>query len=199
MTAAIALIVEGGYHALSMDRIATRAGVSKAALYRRWPNKLELVVDAIGHRAVDRLVMPDTGDVRRDLVELLTGFLSDKRADAKTYESLGAAVFGDPELAARCRHTLVASFTAGLRLIVERGVRCGQLPPDTDVDLLSDVAPALIRHRHQQTGQPLDETFIERIAAQFFKPAGAAVPVASGDAPRGGGSPRAGGMGHRSR
>lgn len=168
MAATIGLIVEGGYHGLTMDRVAGRASVSKAALYRRWPNKLELVVDAIGHHAITRLAIPDTGDVRSDIVELLTGFVRERRADASTFEALGAAIVANSDLAARCRETVVSTYRAGFRLIVTRGVERGQLPADTDIDLLADVAPALIRHRRQFSGQPLDEAFVERIAAQFF-------------------------------
>ncbi|MCU4186074.1 TetR/AcrR family transcriptional regulator [Acidiferrimicrobium sp. IK] len=170
MTAVIGLIVEGGYHGVSMDRIAARAGVSKAALYRRWPNKLALTVDAIAHLATTKVVVPDTGDVRADLVEFLLGFMIEKRADAGTYEALSAAIAADPDLAMQCRDTVIARFTAMFRGIVARGVERGQLPADTDVELLGDIAPALIRHRRQLAGEPLDKAYIDRIVAQFFRP-----------------------------
>ncbi len=166
--AAVTLIVESGYHSLTMDRIATRAGVSKAALYRRWPNKLELVVGAVEHFAAAKLRLPDTGDARADVTEYLLAFVREGRAQVKIYEALGAALASEPELAERCRETLRGEFSTAFRTIVERAVERGQLPADTDVALLADVAPALIRHRQEATGERLDETFIDRIAAQFF-------------------------------
>ena len=167
--AAIELTVEGGYHAMSMDRIAARAGVSKAALYRRWPNKQELFVEAVSRFARARLAVPDTGHARADLVEFLLAFVRDRRSDARTYEAVSTALAGDELLAARCRGPLMANFAEVFRTIVTRGVQRGQLPADTDVELLADVAPALVRYRRQLSGRPLDEALIERIADQFFR------------------------------
>ena len=72
--AAIELVVEDGYPALTMERIAVRASVSRAALYRRWPNKVELVVDAIESLVKAQGTLPDTGRLRDDVVEFLQHF-----------------------------------------------------------------------------------------------------------------------------
>ena len=66
LDAAIALIREVGYDAVSMDGIAARAGVGKAALYRRWPSKEALVVEALG-RLVAAMPVPDTGTLAEDV------------------------------------------------------------------------------------------------------------------------------------
>jgi AcrR family transcriptional regulator len=71
LDAAIELFVKQGYEAMSMEGIADRAGVGKTTIYRRWPSKEELVVDAIEELIMD-VEPPDTGSLRRDLVELLT-------------------------------------------------------------------------------------------------------------------------------
>lgn len=166
--AAIRLITEEGYANLTMERISERAGVSKAALYRRWPNKLELVVDAIGTSARRHVTLPDTGRVRDDVLAFLEGFSRERQTDVEAYDALAGAVDSDPELAERCREVLGAGLTEAFRTIVRRGVARGELPAGTDVDLLADVVPALIRYRRQTTGEGPGARFVERIVDQFF-------------------------------
>ena len=170
LNAAIRLIVEDGYPALTMDRIAERASVSKASLYRRWPNKASLVVDAIEAFARYQIPLPDTGRLRDDVVEFLRTFVRSRTADMETYGALSTALTADPELKKRCRNTLLVNFSTSFRTIVTRAVDRGELPLDTDLELFADIVPALLRYRRQTTGQPLEEAFIDRIADQFFTP-----------------------------
>jgi AcrR family transcriptional regulator len=168
---AIQLIVDDGYPALTMERIAVRASVSRAALYRRWPNKVELVVDAIESLANTQGPLPDTGRLRDDVVEYLYALVRNRLADVEAYEALIAAAAGDPELGHRCRDTLLGRFSDSFRTIVTRAVDRGELPADTDIELLADLVPALALHRAQTTGKHLDEEFVDRMATQFFTPA----------------------------
>jgi AcrR family transcriptional regulator len=168
MSAAIRLIVEDGYPELTMDGIAERAAVSKAALYRRWPNKLALVVDAVNDFAHTQLDVPDTGRLRDDIVTYLRAFLRNRRAYGEAYDALIAAIATDSELARQCRNTIVPTFMGSFTTIVARAVERGELPLSTDVELYASLVPALIRHRRQVTGHRLDEALIERIAEQFF-------------------------------
>ncbi|MGH7735586.1 MAG: TetR/AcrR family transcriptional regulator [Gemmatimonadales bacterium] len=70
--ATLAELAETGYAGLSVERVALRARTSKAAIYRRWPARADLVADAIGHAADrDQGNLPDTGDVRADLFAVL--------------------------------------------------------------------------------------------------------------------------------
>ena len=66
--AALALLVEVGYDRMSMDAVAARARASKATIYRRWPGKQELVLDAVRSRGAGLTVAEDTGCLRGDLV-----------------------------------------------------------------------------------------------------------------------------------
>ncbi|MFD9689992.1 TetR/AcrR family transcriptional regulator [Kitasatospora sp. NPDC059146] len=68
-------LAEHGYDRLTMDGVAARARTSKPVLYRRWPNRVELVVAALGRNAPDYREPPDTGDLRTDLAILLGGLL----------------------------------------------------------------------------------------------------------------------------
>jgi AcrR family transcriptional regulator len=171
MRTAIKLIVEDGYRALTMERIAVRASVSRAALYRRWPNRVELVVDAIESFLQTQGPLPDTGRLRGDFVEFLRALVRNRSADLETYEALIAAAVGDPELGKRCRDTLLVRFSDSFRAIVTRAVERGELPADTDIELFADITPALALYRAQTTGRRLDDEFIDRMADQFFTPA----------------------------
>src|SRR5579863_5521052 len=67
-------LVEAGFARLTMESVADRARTGVAVLYRRWPNKDDLVLAAIRHYGTTHPVdMPDTGNLRDDMVELLTG------------------------------------------------------------------------------------------------------------------------------
>src|ERR1700721_215627 len=70
-------LVEAGFARLTMESVAVRAKTGVAVLYRRWPNKDDLVLAAIQHYAVTHPVdVPDTGSLRGDMIALLGGFSS---------------------------------------------------------------------------------------------------------------------------
>lgn len=168
LEAAIRLIVDEGYAVLTMERIAERAGVSKAALYRRWPNKVAVVADAVAVSAQESLSLPDTGRVRDDVLAFFANFARDRQRDVDVYDALTGAIESDHELAERCRDWLAAGLVDAFRTIVSRGVARGELPPSTDVELLAAVVPALVRYRRHTTGVGPDGRFVERIVEQFF-------------------------------
>ncbi len=168
LAAAVRLIVEDGYASLTMERIAERAGVSKAALYRRWPNKVALVADAVEASARPNLSLPDTGTVGADIVAILDNFSRGRQADVEVYDALTGAVESDHELAERCRAMLSAGISEAFRVVVARGVARGELPAGTDAELLADVVPALIRYRRQTSGSAPDAEFVRRVLEQFF-------------------------------
>ncbi|MET0135386.1 MAG: TetR/AcrR family transcriptional regulator [Kibdelosporangium sp.] len=71
MRAAVAELGEVGYAGVSMERIASRARTSKAALYRRWPDRAHLIVDAYLRFVLTEIEIPDTGSLRADVISLL--------------------------------------------------------------------------------------------------------------------------------
>ena len=78
--ATVAELAETGYAGLAMERIAARARTSKASLYRRWPSRADLVVDAIRHCSPELSHPPDTGNLREDLLSLLRGMATGSTA-----------------------------------------------------------------------------------------------------------------------
>jgi AcrR family transcriptional regulator len=131
------LFVKYGFEAMSMEGIADRAGVGKTTIYRRWPTKEELVVDAIDELIMD-VEPPDTGSLRRDLVELLTqlqGVLTSSRAGEVFPRMIPHVAGGTPLGRAYLRRVIEPRF-AMLRLTLQHAEERGELPAGVDPELL---------------------------------------------------------------
>lgn len=169
--AAIELIGEIGYDRVSMEAIAARAHASKATLYRRWPSKAELVVDAMTCRMTSDDPLPDTGDIREDLLvglRRMAGGMAEH--DAGLAVGLLNAMRSDPEIARVMREQMVEVKHAATRAWIQRAIDRGQLPPTADAQLFEEVAPAMVFMRLILLGQPVDETFLHRIVDDVLLP-----------------------------
>jgi len=165
LEAALALVAEVGYDRTTVDAIATRAGVSKPTLYRRWPHgKPELVADAIRERHAETSQIPDTGTLRGDLLALVaiqTGQLLD---DIHLACGLLTALRTSPELSALMQDHVIAEERARFGEVLARaGVE--QVSP-----LIADVAGALIFTRVTITGEPVDRAFAEELVDNVLLP-----------------------------
>ncbi|MFE3059232.1 TetR/AcrR family transcriptional regulator [Nocardia sp. NPDC059239] len=164
LAATVELVAERGYPALTMDAVAARANASKATIYRRWRNKAELIKAALdAHDAQQNADIPDTGSLRGDLVAVLET-LRDKASDqiAAMIEGLIAAMRHDPELAAALREHTENEELSPFHDALHRAIARGELPGDTDTELIHDVAEAMIM-RQLQIGAPFDAAFIGRL------------------------------------
>jgi AcrR family transcriptional regulator len=167
-SAALELLVEDGFARMTMEGVASRAGVGKATVYRRWDTKEELVVDAYLAHAEDHIVSPDTGTLRGDLLEVFTAVLGKFRRDGRIAQAFAAEQGRHPNLARTFRETFLADRRAAMRQILQRGQARGELGPDADLELLSDVGSAIMWHRLTVTGAPLTADLPQRIVDQFF-------------------------------
>lgn len=133
------LLADDGYARLSIERVAARSGVAKTAIYRRWCSKELLVADAVA-AADDPVADPDTGDVERDLVALLTRLWVDR---GETHRVLAVRVLAearcDPTLAAAIRDRVVGPRRAIVRRALERGVARGEIDAGVDLDLAGEL------------------------------------------------------------
>jgi AcrR family transcriptional regulator len=168
MVATLDVLVQDGFAHLTMEGVADRAGVGKASLYRRWPNKVALVVDTLRRQAERRVHLPDTGSVHDDMLAYLRMIVRSKRTESDVLSAVSHEVANNPELADAVRHEILPVLMDPVRAIIQRGVERGELPPSTDVELLMAVGPALMHHRRLASGHPLDERFARRIVEQFF-------------------------------
>ncbi len=168
MVATLDALVQEGLAHLTMEGVADRAGVGKASLYRRWPNKVALVVGALRRLAEQRVVLPDTGTVHDDMLAYLRAMVRTRQAESEVIAAVGQEVATNEELAKALRQEIFPVLSTPVAAIIRRGVERGELSPSTDVELLLAVVPALMHHRRMTTGQRPDERFARRIVEQFF-------------------------------
>jgi AcrR family transcriptional regulator len=138
LNATLELLVEVGFSALTVEGVASRAGVGKATIYRRWPSKLPLVVEAFGQ--LPGFEDFDTGDLAEDLKKMLRGYLDvfNSTPLSAVLPSLAGERTHNPELSQLFepvskdrRRPLVKAF--------ERAVARGEVPADLDLDLAADL------------------------------------------------------------
>ncbi|MEV4600061.1 TetR/AcrR family transcriptional regulator [Amycolatopsis sp. NPDC049253] len=166
LEAADDLLVEHGFAGLTIERIAAAAGVAKQTIYRWWPSKVDILLDALGDDLAEELVPPDHGDLRRDLREHLAAvatFLTTADAGAVFRALIGQAQH-DPELAARLRAEQIHGQHERDRLPFERAVARGELPADTELDRLVEQAIGPVHYRVLVTGAPVTREFTDALA-----------------------------------
>ena len=169
--ATLALLLEVGYDRMSMDAVAARAHASKATIYRRWPGKQELVLDAVRARGVGLTVAEDTGSLRGDLVATYRSAIHGSAADdADLIAGVLRAMRTTPELADCVRSQVIESKCDVSRVIVARAIARGELPAETDPLILHEVASALWFHRVLVVGGPVDDVFITHVVDDVLMP-----------------------------
>jgi AcrR family transcriptional regulator len=168
LEAADDLLVERGFAGLTIEAIAERAGVAKQTIYRWWPSKVEILMDAFMEDAESYLTPPDSGNTLKDLrvhLERLGQFLTAADAGA-VFQTLIAQGIHDREMRARFREHYVARQRALDRVIFERAKERGEISPSFDIDLAVDQVVGPIYYRVLVTGQPVTEHFIKSLLRQ---------------------------------
>ncbi|MBO9556311.1 TetR/AcrR family transcriptional regulator [Cellulomonas sp.] len=171
LDAARELLAERGFDGMTMDAVAERAGAGKATVYRRWPSKVELTVDAIVCARGVRMTIddvPDTGTLRGDLLAVRFGR---RRGDSNALMSgLMSVVKDDPRLGAVFHEQFVRSRVTLMRDLLERARLRGELRDDVDLEMVSLVAPAMISYRKLVEGGFVDEEFVVRMIDAVILP-----------------------------
>jgi AcrR family transcriptional regulator len=170
LAAAVELLAGAGFARLTMEQVAARAGVGKASVYLRWPNKVALVAEAIQHRSGVVPDVPDTGTLPGDVRTFLRALLRTYGAASRAMAAVVGEVDNHPELRRSWRQSLAAALTDRVREIVERAVERGELPPTTDVELLSMLPVTILQNWRLEHGQSPDDAVVERIVSQFYTP-----------------------------
>ena len=142
------LLHEIGLRAMTTEQIAARSGASKATIYKWWPNKYAVAIDAFLSEIIADSPDPDTGSARRDFTVLLQGvchFYTGPSGQVFA-QLIGEAQF-DPAVATELQDGLIHTRRATLRAIWDRGVARGELRADVDADIAVDliIGPALYR------------------------------------------------------
>ncbi len=164
LEAAADLLVEGGLGAATMEAIAARAGVSKVTIYKWWPSRGAVAVDAYFHRFDETYSYVDTGDVAADLTTqvrlLIHAFRG--RAGEIMAELIGRAQT-DPALAETLRTGWLVPRREAAAAVLERAVARGQLRPDADIPTVMDELYAPLYWRLLMRHQPLDDALADEL------------------------------------
>jgi AcrR family transcriptional regulator len=187
LRAALEGVADVGYDRLTMDDIAARARAGKGALYRRWPSKAALIIDAVGawRREISPQKIPDSGSLRGDLDALVAAvpdWDEDSRRMMSVITGLVTAARRDPELAAALSGPLVDTPLELIGEVLERAVGRGEIPPERDLGLLAETVLALSVFRMVVRGEPPDRRFVRRVVDEILFPL-ATAPAATNGAP----------------
>jgi len=166
ITATQELLVERGYPKLTIEAVAARAGVGKQTIYRWWPSRASLVLEAYlaGSDAVS-LPPPDGGSTRED-VRALIGWLAAVLAEptgGRVIAGLVGDLQHDAELAKGFQQDVVPARRQAMLAALERGRERGEIRADADLELAVDALHGAVFYRLLLSGAPLDAEFAERV------------------------------------
>lgn len=164
------LLLQVGFKNITIDKIAEKAEVSKATIYKWWPSKGAVVMDAFFDAVAVKSPIPNTGSVIEDMIVQATNlakFLMSK--EGKVINEIIAEGQFDFKLAEAYRTIYFAPRRLDSRYILERGISKGELERDIDIELVIDLIFGPLFYRLLITGDPIDEAFIRNIISYVFK------------------------------
>ena len=166
------LLGEVGYAKLTVEAIAARAGVGKQTIYRWWPDKGALVLDAyltlVG--ADQELTVPDSGDLEADL-RLVLGSLVDSLGDPvfeQRYRALLAAIQDDPKLAAALLDRLLMPWLAATRERLRAAQRAGQIR-GVDLEVATELLYGPVYYRWLLRTGPITRAYVDAVVAMTLR------------------------------
>lgn len=172
LRATIDELLESGYEALTMDRVARRAGTNKNAIYRRWPSRAALAVAAYRELNVGDQPLPDTGVLREDALELLRRANRSWTSPAgQLRRSLFAGVAHDPELLALIQDRANDAGSALWLTVMARAVARGEVRSEALNPRVATVAIVLLRNEYVTRGpESVSDDVLVEIVDEVYLP-----------------------------
>jgi len=170
LSATLELVNEKGYFGLSLEAVAARAGAGKQTIYRWWPSKAALVMEALSQAATREVALPDTGRVEQDLFLFLEAIFTriSSSGSGKAMGGLVAEAQADPIFAEAFRSGFVEARREGLRTLLRRGMERGEVNSDIDLELAVDTLFGPMWYRLLLLHAPLDGPFARDLVRQFM-------------------------------
>jgi AcrR family transcriptional regulator len=175
--AVFAELAEGGYRGLSMQGVARRAGTGKAPLYRRWPNKQQMLIDVLAHQPPGGQEAPaDTGQLRGDLIQILTQMaIAMAQPVGRALSALIVEMVlqrdRHPEAAQAVIESLLEPRLDAIMAALRRAARRGEIRPGAVSSLLAQTGPALVVHQQLNYGTPPSRAEVTEIVDRVLLPA----------------------------
>ena len=157
------LLAESGVGGFSVDEVARRSGVAKTTIYRQWPSREALVLDAASRISAAQQV-PDTGSLRDDVAAFLSN-LGDLLGTARwssVVPSIVDVAERDPDFA-QVHGTIQRGHAAPLRQLLEKAVSRGELDESTDVASMVSALMGPLYYRRWFSREPIDDRFVAEI------------------------------------
>ena len=167
--AALSVFAESGTEGLCIERVAARAGVGKSTIYRRWPGKEDLLLDAIG--ALQKPLPEPAGEsVREDLVTILAA-MRDSVADPRRAREF-ALLLGEgakyPRLMARYVETVLEPRREVIRSVLRHGVASGELRAGVDIDAALFMLTGAVLARGKYEPGSFPPGYVERVVDELL-------------------------------
>jgi AcrR family transcriptional regulator len=161
-----------GYPGFTLDGVAARAGTSRPVLARRWSNRTELVVAAIGrHAARTALDIPDTGTLREDVLALLRQWSASVSEVAGVLSFVFADYFDANGLApSDLRERILVGTPSRMAAVIKRAVERGEIDPGRLSPRLASLPVDLVRHDVIMTRAPVPDETLTEIVDRLFLP-----------------------------
>ena len=165
LTATLELLAERGLAAMSIEEVAARAGVGKTTIYRRWPSKGLLALDAFVASFREEQAQPDTGTLRGDMISALRAWVR-----AVTETPMGSMLTGliaeaqhDPELRGAWRDRVLEPLREQNRTMLDRAIARGEIDPSVDREVVLDLFFGAAEHRLLLGHLPMTDDFIAEV------------------------------------
>lgn len=164
------LLAEDGFASLTIEGVAGRAGVAKTTIYRRYRSKTDLALAVLLNMVDDVNTQPYVEDTRAELIALVdrTVNLVCTTLLGRVMQGLVSEVAADPELARVYRERVVSHRLSDVSALVDRGISSGELRPDLDPEIVTDLLLGPIYYRFFLSGSPMDDGFGRRLVTTLF-------------------------------
>jgi len=160
-----------GFAGLTMEGVAGCAHTGKAALYRRWPCKEDLVVDSLHHTLPSLADLPDHGNTRDDLLDLLRRVAAMVNSPTGcALQSLMAEIDRDRPFARIVHERVLEPRKRMFLTVLRRGVDRGEVRPDAASLLVAEVGPAMVVQRFLVDGAPVSDAYVEAVVDDLVMP-----------------------------
>jgi AcrR family transcriptional regulator len=165
LTTTLELLGESGVGGFTVDEVARRSGVAKTTVYRHWPSREALVIDACS-RITDEQEVPDTGSLESDVIAILTniGQLLETAQWSSVLPSIVDVAERDPDFA-DVHSRIQQGHAAPLREVIERAAGRGEIPETADHATMIAGLMGPLFYRRWFSREPIDEQFITRIVS----------------------------------
>jgi AcrR family transcriptional regulator len=155
--------------------VATRAKAGKATLYRRWPSKAELVIDAVAcmkNADLDTASLPDTGTLRGDLIAMIrTPTIADGQRKLQIMAGVMSMVTRTPELAEAVNTAIIQPRANANRTLMQRAIDRGEISAQCDIETLSLITPSMVAYRVLLLRKPVTREFMISLVDNVLLPA----------------------------